>query len=119
MAIQAELLPLGYYIPINILDKYAEKIRLSTTDKLHAQSYAMVMALKNADAEEAIWATGIYEQGNDPDATFLQISGGGGPNEWRIAKDAEKRIVDELGLDGEPVRFEPDDFVLPRIRTEV
>jgi len=26
---------------------------------------------------------------------------GGGPNEWRIAEDVEKRIVEELGLQEE------------------
>ena len=75
--VQAELLPLGYYIPIDILDKFAEKIKLPPMDKLRAQSYAMAMALRNADAQEAMWTVGISDQVADTDATFLQISGGG------------------------------------------
>jgi len=32
------------------------------------------------------------------DATYFQISGGGGENEWRISEDMENRLREEFGF---------------------
>ena len=108
MAIQSDLLPLGYHVSADVLANYARKINLPPMSEVRTQSYAMMMALERADASEVAWTTSVSYDPENPDSIFLQISGGGGLNEWRVAEDVEQRVVNELELKEAPVRFEPD-----------
>jgi len=57
--VQAELLPLGYYIPIDILDKFAEKIKLPPIEAL---SFGCQLVIARIDEPFAITAKGATRE---------------------------------------------------------
>jgi len=106
----AENHPLGYFVSDEKLLEYGRRITqghpISDDDAI---SFAMFKVLYNARANDsdAQWASGAYPSPNQAH-TFLQISGGGA-GEWRILVEVERRLCEELDLQGPPVQFEPLD----------
>jgi hypothetical protein len=117
------LLPLGYHTPLELLHEYGYRHNLQRTkasvyvnetsqEEIIDVSVAMYVALSRAKAEHVEWVASTDDNGDD--VMYLQISGGGKAEwEWRIAGSVEKRICEELGLTGEPVRFQPDNWIPP------
>jgi hypothetical protein len=109
------LLPLGYHTSSQIIRDYAYKHGLQKVETTHGEetvdeAYVIFIACERANAGVVEWVA------SHADTTYLQISGGGGENEWRIAEDMENRLREEFGFMEEPVRFEPTNWMPPRIR---
>lgn len=104
----SENLPLGYFVSVEQLLEYGRKITDHPMPDEDVISFAMFKVLFNADADnsDAQWTTSAHFS-PDNAVFFLQISGGGGPQEWRIPADVETRLCTELGLQGPAVRFQP------------
>ena len=106
----SEDLPLGYLVSDQKLLEYGRNIikdhPISDDDAI---SFAMFKVLYNAGANnsDAQWSSCAYFSPDKADV-FLQISGGGA-HSWRIAAEVERRLCEELDLQGPPVRFKPLD----------
>ena len=100
-------LPLGYLVSDDVLRAYTRKLTDYPMSDLLMGAYAKSMALVKANAadSDAQWVTSDNYEGIEQ-ARFLQISGGGS-DEWRVPKDVEEKLCEELGLTDKPVRFEP------------
>jgi len=104
----SENLPLGYFVSDERLLEYGRKIAIHPMPDDDIISFAMFKVLYNADADDsdAQWTSSAHFS-PDQAVTFLQISGGGGPQEWKIPPDVEMRLCAELDLQGPAVRFKP------------
>jgi len=57
------------------------------------EAYVIFIACKRANASVVERVGSVLPNGED--ATYFQISGGGGENEWRISEDMENRYLED------------------------